>query len=37
MQQSSRNLAVVKTTIIDKLNKFVFNKQNIDNINNNQR
>ena len=35
MQQSSRNLAVVKTTIIDKLNKFVFNKQNIDNINNN--
>lgn len=35
MQQSSRNSAVVKSTIIDKLNKFAFNKQNIENINNN--
>ena len=35
MHQSSRNSAALKPTIIDKLNKFVFNKQNIDNINNN--
>uniref|UniRef100_A0A6C0LP36 Uncharacterized protein n=1 Tax=viral metagenome TaxID=1070528 RepID=A0A6C0LP36_9ZZZZ len=35
MYQSSHNSSAVKSPIIEKLNKYVFNKQNIDNINNN--